>query len=74
MKNIIKSIVYEILHSKMLIRTYLLMLVLQVLIAVLNLNNSFGASDTSTLLADGGIIVYEFPIFMLALIVGGTFA
>ena len=70
MKNIIKSIVYEILHSKMLIRTYLLMLVLQVLIAVLNLNNSFGASDTSTLLADGGIIVYEFPIFMLALIVG----
>ncbi|MBR6402693.1 MAG: hypothetical protein IKS48_04865 [Eubacterium sp.] len=70
MKNIIKSIVYEILHSKLLLRMYLLFLGLYVFVAIINIDTGEGAGKTSGMLADGGALVYEIPIFVLALVVG----
>ena len=40
MKNIMKSIWYEILHSKMMIRIYILFMVIMGLFAVLNVGDS----------------------------------
>ncbi|MBO4864693.1 MAG: hypothetical protein J5517_10015 [Eubacterium sp.] len=72
MKNIIKSIVYEMLHSKMVIRLYVLFMLLQALVVILNAEVSpvSGVKETSMVLSDGGVLTYEFPIFILTLIVG----
>ena len=71
MKNIMKSILYEVLHSKLLIRIYLLFILVQAFIGILNLDAFHPEQPTvSNMLADGGYIAYEFPLFVLALIVG----
>ena len=70
MKNIMKSIWFEILHSKLLIRIYLLFVVLMGLIAVLNVNASTEEHGASGMLAGNPELTYEFPIFIIALIVG----
>ena len=66
MKNIMKSIGYEILHSKMLIRIYILFIALMVLVTVLNTNST----GISGLLADNDTLPYEFQTYMVAIIVG----
>ncbi len=66
MKNIMRSILFEIMHSKMLIRIYLLMVAVMVLVGVLNMDGK-GASE---MLASMGEVAYEFSVFILALIVG----
>ena len=71
MKNIMKSILYEVLHSKLLIRIYLLFILVQAFIGILNLDAFNPEQPTvSNMVADGGYIAYEFPLFVLALIVG----
>ena len=70
MKNIMKSILYEIVRSKMLIRIFLLFIVVQVLLGILNINTGSGESTVSYMVADMGVIVIEFPMFILAIIVG----
>lgn len=70
MKNIMKSILYEVLHSKLLIRIYLLFILVQALVGILNINTGSQVPTVSNMVADGGLIAYEFPLFVLALIVG----
>ena len=70
MKNIMKSIWYEILHSKFVIRIYLAFIVVMGLMAVLNLNIANNNTGASGMIADTPQLTYEFPIFILALIVG----
>ena len=70
MKNIMRSIWFEILHSKLMIRIYVAFIIIMGLIAVLNVNIDKEASGASGMLASDPIIIYEFPIFILAFIVG----
>ena len=72
MKNIMKSIWYEIYHSKLMIRIYILFIFVMGLIGILNSETEAGtyAAGASGMLADVHEITYEFPIFILALIVG----
>ena len=66
MKNIMKSIGYEILHSKMIIRLYILFIAFMVLVTVLNTDST----GISGLLADNVTLPYEFQTFIVAIIVG----
>ena len=70
MKNIMKSIWFEILHSKLLIRIYVAFVFIMGLIAVLNVNIDTKKTGASGMITDNAAIIYEFPIFILALIVG----
>ena len=70
MKNIMKSILYEVVHAKILIRIYLIFMVIQAFLGILNVNTGSGDPTVSNMLADGGVITYEFPMLVLALIVG----
>ena len=70
MKNIMKSIWYEILHSKMMIRIYILFMVIMGLFAVLNVGDSVQKGHASGMVAENPLLIYEFPIFMLSIIVG----
>jgi len=69
MKNIMKSIWYEILRSKMLIRLYIVFVLLMGLIGVLNTGQMQGG-HASGMIAENSLVIYEFPVFMLAIIVG----
>ena len=69
MINIMKSIWYEIIRSKLLINIYLLFVVIMGLIAVLNINTGEKAG-ASGMITSSPEITYEFPIFILALFVG----
>ncbi|MCR5213699.1 MAG: hypothetical protein K6E10_04735 [Eubacterium sp.] len=69
MKNIIKSIIYELLHSKFLIRIYIMLLLFMVLVTALNINTG-EKKGTSYMLADNPVILYQFGIFLLSIIVG----
>lgn len=70
MKNIMKSIWFEILHSKLLIRIYVAFVIIMGLIAVLNVNIDTQNTGASGMITDNATIIYEFPVFILALIVG----
>ncbi len=65
MKNIIKSIGYEIIRSKFMIRIYVFFILIMGLIGILNAEDR-----TDVMLADNPTISYLFPIFMAAFIVG----
>lgn len=70
MKDIMKSIGYEIVRSKMMIRLYILFIFVMGLIGVINVDlvqNGLGASG---MLADSASVTYIFSSFVLALIVG----
>ncbi len=69
MINIMKSIWYEIIRSKLLINIYLLFVGIMGLITVLNINTGEKAG-TSGMITSSPEIIYEFPIFILALFVG----
>ncbi|MBE5924207.1 MAG: hypothetical protein E7271_07050 [Lachnospiraceae bacterium] len=66
MKNIMKSIGYEVLHSKMLVRLYILFVALMVLTTMLNTDSS----GVSAMLAGNDGTSYEFPMLIVAIIVG----
>ena len=66
MKNIMKSIGYEIVHSKMLIRLYILFIALMILVTVLNTEST----GISGMLAENDTLPYEFQIFIVAIVVG----
>lgn len=70
MKNIMKSIVYDIGRNKLMLRIYILMIAVMGLTTVLNLNVNEGLTGASGMLADNPSISYEFSIFILALVVG----
>ena len=70
MKNIIRSIGYEILHSKMLIRIYICMMLVMILLGLLNVGIDDQMSGASGMLADNPVMSYEFSIFIIALVVG----
>ena len=72
MKNIMKSIWYEIYHSKLMIRIYIVFIFVMGLIGFLNSETERGtySAGASGMLADIHEVTYEFPIFILALIVG----
>ena len=70
MKNIIRSIGYEILHSKMLIRIYICMMLVMILLGLLNVGINDQMSGASGMLADNPVMSYEFSIFIIALVVG----
>ena len=70
MKNIMKSIWFEILHSKLMIKIYVAFIIVMGLIAVLNVNIDTQKTGVSGMLASNPEIIYQFPIFILALIVG----
>ena len=69
MKNIIKSIWYEILRSKMLIRMYIFFVLIQILITFLNVGDSVTSGHTSGMLADNPSITYMIQIFILGFMV-----
>ena len=69
MKNIIKSIWYEILRSKFMIRIYLLFVGVMVLMVLLNLDTMKG-KGISYFLADNPTSTYLLSFFVLAFIVG----
>ena len=66
MKNIIKSIWYEILRSKLMIKIYVAFIGVMVLIGILNVDQSCTASK---MIADAPTVTVDFPLFMLAFIV-----
>lgn len=66
MKNIMKSIEYEIWHNKMLIRIYIFFIFMMGLVAVLNVEEG----GTGAMLAENPTITYEFSIYIIALFVG----
>lgn len=66
MKNIIKSILYEMWHSKLFFRLYILMIIVMALVGVLNLDGG----PVSLALAENPGISYEFGIFIAALVCG----
>ena len=70
MKNIMKSIWFEILHSKLMIKIYVAFIIVMGLIAVLNVNIDTQKTGASGMLASNPELIYQFPIFILALIVG----
>ena len=70
MKNIMRSIWFEILRSKLMIRIYVAFIIVMGLIAVLNINIDTKDTGASGMLASNPAIIFEFPIFILAFIVG----
>ena len=70
MKNIMKSIWFEILHSRLMIRIYVAFIIVIGLFAVLNINIGNQKPGASGMIVDTPQLIYEFPIFILALIVG----
>ena len=69
MKNIIKSIWYEIRRSKMLIRMYIFFVLIQILITFLNVGDAVTPGHTSGMLADNPSITYMLQIFILGFMV-----
>ena len=70
MKNIMKSIWFEIRHSKLMIRIYIVLVLFMALVGFLNTGASADLGTASTLVADDPTIAYEFSIFVVALVVG----
>ena len=70
MKNIMKSIWFEILHSKMLIRIYIGVIIMMILTGILNVNIEDQLSGASGMLVETPVMTYEFSLFITAIIVG----
>lgn len=69
MKNIMKSIWYEILRSKLMIRIYIIFILFIVLTTVLNVGDSVQEGHTSGMLAGNPNITYEIQLFVLGFVV-----
>ena len=69
MKNIMKSIWYEILRSKFMIKIYILFVLVMGLTTVLNVGDSVQKGHTSGMLAGSPNLTYFFPLFMVGFIV-----
>ena len=66
MKNLIKSILYEVTRSKLLLITYSFMIALMILLGLINAPES----STSGMYITDSSLPYTFPLFVIALTVG----
>ena len=66
MKNLIKSILYEVTRSKLLLITYSFMIALMILLGLINAPDS----STSGMYITDSSLPYTFPLFVIALTVG----
>ncbi len=66
MKNIMKSIGYDIMHSKMLIRIYIMFVAFMALVTVLNVDSG----GVSAMLAQDAGISFQFSTLLVGIVVG----
>lgn len=73
MKNIISSIVYSQLRSKLLIRIYILFIAVMAFTTVMNMDDGENTLHTGELMMGGASLTYVFNFFILAMAVGIIF-